>query len=62
MSRNLEKTPKTKFKKTQSEEKVVEKVKHLPKNPGRVQPRGFDMWEIVCDEGEDDEEVMRNGC
>lgn len=54
MSRNLEKTPKTKFRKTQSEEKIVEKVKNPPKNPGRVQPRGFDMWE--------DEEVSSDGC
>jgi hypothetical protein len=53
-SRNLEKTPKTKFRKTQSEEKIVEKVRTLPKNSGRVQPRGFDMWE--------DEEVASDGC
>lgn len=54
MSRNLEKTPKTKFRKTQSEEKVVEKAKNLPKHQARVEPRGFDMWE--------DEEVSSDGC
>jgi hypothetical protein len=54
MSRSLEKTPKTKFRKTQQEAKIVEKTKTLTNKAARVEPRGFDMWS-------DDEEVS-DGC
>lgn len=52
MSRQVEKTPKTKFRKGQSEETISRvKSKHNKKPRQTEEREGFDMWEDQPDDG-----------